>query len=164
MGILDNLTDRQFAKDDSGRLVFLPRGPRRPGFFVDSTDEPKIKSLVKIYILAVLLMNSIGSTASIAITLWLVNDEHPASLAHKLKFGLVVYAISASLLYYGPALMMWNVYRGVVGGICSSLTTVDPASIHMTQVPSSRRAVLILLLSGLVLVALGIFIAIGYRH
>jgi len=165
MGILDNLVDRQFAKDDSGRLVFLPRGPRRPGYFVDSADEQQIKSLVKIYGLAAMLINMIGSTASIAFTLWLVADEHPASLAHKLKFGLVVYAISASLLYYGPALLLWKVYRRAVVELCSSLTAVDPASAHLTRLPStSRRIVLVLLASGLLFLALGILFAIGYRH
>lgn len=164
MGMLDNLADRQFAKDESGRLVFLPRGPRRPGFVVASTDEQKVKSLVKIYVLAAMLINLTGSLASIAFTQALTFDERSAPLAYKLKFGLVVYAISASLLYVGPTLMLWNVYRGVVDGLCSSLTTVDPASLRLMRQPATSRAVVILLFTGLLLLALGIFFASGHRH
>ncbi len=132
MGMWDNFADRQFAKDESGKLVFLPRGPRRPAYFVDSTDEYKIKSLVKVYLVAAMIINLTGSVASIAVTQSLTFDERSAPLAYKLKFWLVVYAISATLLYIGPALLLWNVYRGVVDGLCSGLTSVDRASVRLT--------------------------------
>ena len=102
MGIFDNLADRHFAKDDGGRLAFLPRGPRRPAYFVDSTDADKIKSLVKIYFVASALINMIGSAAAIAITDSIAFAEHSASLAHKLKLGAVVYAISGACFTSGP--------------------------------------------------------------
>lgn len=44
MGTWGKFADRQFAKDESGRLVFLPRGPHRPAYFIDSSDENKLKS------------------------------------------------------------------------------------------------------------------------
>ncbi len=164
MGILDNLADRQFAKDESGKLVFLPRGPRRLAYFVDTPDEPKIKSLVKVYIVAAQLINVTGSTAAIAITQSLTFDERSAPLAYKLKFGLVVYAITATLLYIGPGLLLWNVYRGVVDRLCSSLPTADPAALRLTQLSGSRRLWVILVCAGLLILALGIFFAIGYRR
>jgi hypothetical protein len=164
MGMWDKFADRQFAKDEGGRLVFLPRGPHRPAYFVDSSDETKLKSLVKVYGVAAAIINLTGSTASLAFTQALTFDERSAPLAYKLKFGLVVYAISSALLYIGPALLLWNVYRGVLGGLCSSLTTVDPASLQLTRLPStSHPAVVILLLTALLLFTLGIFIAISYR-
>jgi hypothetical protein len=165
MGMLDNLADRQFAKDENGRLVFLPRGPRRPGYFVDSADEQKIKSLVKIYLLAAMLINLTGSMASFAFTQALTLDERSAPLAYKLRFGLVVYAISSTLLYIGPALMLWNVYRGAVDGLCSSLATVDPASLSlMRQSATSGRTRVILVFAGLLILGLGIFAAASYHH
>lgn len=165
MGMWDTFADRQFAKDENGRLVFLPRGPRRPAYFVDSNDESKIKSLVKVYGVAAAMINLTGSMASIAFTQALTFDERTAPLASKLKFGLVVYAISSALLYIGPALLLWNVYRGVVDGLCSSLTSVDPASLRLTRLPStSRRTVLILVVAGLLILGLGIFAAVSYRH
>ncbi len=165
MGMWDNLADRQFAKDESGKLVFLPRGPRRAGYIVDATDEQKIKSLVKIYAVAAVLINVMGSTASIVTAQMLAWDDRCASLAQKLKFGLVIYAISGALFYIGPGLLLWNVYRRVVNGLCSSLTTVDPASLRlMPLAPASRRAVLILTAAGLLLLGLAIVAAISYRR
>jgi hypothetical protein len=164
MGTWDKFADRQFAKDESGRLVFLPRGPHRPAYFIDSSDENKLKSLVKVYGVAAAIINLTGSMASLAFTQALAFDERSAPLAYKLKVRLVVYAISSALLYIGPALLLWNVYRRVLDRLCSSLTTVDPASLQLTRLPStSRPAVVILLLTGLLLLTLGIFFAISYR-
>ena len=164
MGMWDNLADRQFAKDESGKLVFLPRGPRRAGYFVDATDEQKVKSLVKIYVVAAALINVMGSTASIVTAQMLAWDDRCASLAQKLKFGLVIYAISATLFYIGPGLLLWNVYRRAVDGLSSSLTTADPASLRlMPLVPASRRAMLILLAVGLLILGLVIAAAVSYR-
>jgi len=164
MGIWDNLADRQFAKDESGRLVFLPRGPRRTAYLVATTDEPKIKSLVKIYVVAAALINLIGSTASIASAQAIAFGDRCAPLAHKLKLGLIVYAISAMLFYIGPGLLLWNVYRRALDGLCSSFPAVDPRSQRLVQLrPNPRRAQIILLFAGLVVLGLGIFAAISYR-
>jgi hypothetical protein len=165
MGILDSFADRQFAKGENGKLVFLPRGPRRSGYFVASEDEQKMKSVVKMYGIAAIIVNLTGPFASMALTQMLTFEERSAPLAHKLKFGLVVYVISCSFLYIGPALLLWNVYRGVVDGLCSSLTRADPASLRMTPLPStSRQAVVLLVFTGLVLITLGIFFATSYRR
>jgi hypothetical protein len=165
MGMFDNFADQQFAKDESGRLVFLPRGPRRAGYFVDTTDEQKIKSLVKVYAVAAMIVNLTGSMASIAISQMLTIDERPTSLAHKLKFGLVTYLISASLLYIGPALLLWNVYRGAVDKLSASLTSVDPASLQLARLPwTSRRGAVVVAVIGLLILALGIFVLTGYRR
>jgi hypothetical protein len=148
MGMWDNFADRQFAKDENGRLVFLPRGPHRPAYFVDSSDENKLKSLVNVYGVAALIINLTGSVASLAVTQGLTLDEHSAPLASKIKFGLVVYAISSALLYIGPALLLWHVYSGVLNGLCSSLTTVDPASLQLSRLPSTSRRTALLLFGG----------------
>lgn len=165
MGMWDNIANRQFARDESGRLVFLPRGPRRAAYIVDNADETKMKSLVKVYLVAATLVNLTGSLASLAFTQSLTFDERSAPLAYKIKLALVVYAISAALLYVGPALLLWNVYREVVGRLCTSLTTVDPTSLRLTHPPSgSNRTVVIVLITALALLALGILFATSYRH
>jgi len=87
MGIWDNIADRYFAKDGSGKLVFLPCGRSKPSYYVDSTDESKIKSLVKMYVVAVALISLTGMMAVIGFTDSLLSDERGASLAHQLKFG-----------------------------------------------------------------------------
>ena len=164
-GLLDNFAKGQFAKDESGRTVFLPRGPRRPGYYVGASDESSFKSLVKVYGVAAMLINLIGSTATIAFAQAMTFEERSAPLASKLKFGLVVYAISSAILYIGPALLFWNVYRGEVAALCSSLDNVDPASVRL-PCPSSntRRTALVLLIAGLLILALGILAATSVRR
>jgi hypothetical protein len=130
MGTWDKFADRQFAKDESGRLVFLPRGPHRPAYFIDSTDENKLKSLVKVYGVAAAIINLTGSVASLAFypgarirrafrSAGLQAEIWPCGLRDFLR----------APLHRGPALLLWNVYRRVLDGLCSSLTTVDLASL-----------------------------------
>src|SRR5258708_37032756 len=48
--VLDTAVDRQFRKDPSGRLVFVPLSLKRKCYFVDSkADEEKIRALVRMY-------------------------------------------------------------------------------------------------------------------
>ena len=48
--MMDRAVDANFRKDQSGRLVFIPSGLKRKGYFVDSkSDEEKIRALVKMY-------------------------------------------------------------------------------------------------------------------
>jgi hypothetical protein len=164
-GIFETFAERQFARDESGRLVFLPRGARRTGYYLAGSEESKFKSLAKVYGAAAMLINLTGSTASIAFTQALTFDERSAPLASKLRFGLVVYAISAILLYVGPALILGSVYRGVVAGLCSPLTAVDPASLRLTHPPSKqhRNRVIVIFAATLILL-LGVLAMIAYRR
>ena len=100
--MLNTFADRQFAKDENGRVVFLPRGPHRLGYYVGASDESKFKSLVKLYGIAAVLINMAGSTASFGFTQALIFEERSAPLARKLKVSLIAYAISAFFLYIGP--------------------------------------------------------------
>jgi hypothetical protein len=162
---LDDVAERQLAKDESGRMVFLPRGPRRSGCYVDAPDKDKIKSLVKMYFVASALINVTGSTASLAFTQALTFDRHSAPLESQLKFGLVVYAIAAIFFYIGPALVLWRTYLGALAGLCSTLTTVEPASMHLMKPPASRaRAVSILVAVAMVLILFGLMLAVSYRR
>jgi hypothetical protein len=164
-GILNTFAERQFAKDESGRVVFLPRGPRRLGYYVGASDESKFRSLVKLYGTAASLINLAGSVASLAFTQALMFEERSAPLASKLKLGLIVYAICSTILYIGPLLLFWNVYRGEVAGLCSSLATVDPASTRLTSASlNTRRTLLLFIIAGMLILALGIIAAIGLRR
>lgn len=165
MGFLDSLADRHFAKDDSGRLVFLPRGRRRRSYVVDTADQNKIKSLVKLYIVAYALLNFTGTIATIGFTDSLTCDERPASLGHQLKFGGVVGAIALTLFYLGPAILLLNIYRRAVDRICASLTPVDPMSAHLTRLPSSARRVLLICMgAAFVLVAIGVLVMVSFHR
>ena len=130
-----------------------------------SPMNPGSSRLVKIYGLAAVLINLAGSTASIAFSQALTFEERSAPLASKLRLGLIVYAISAFVLYIGPALLLWSVYRREVAGLCSSLDPVDPAAVRLIAPPTSaRRTGVILIVAGMLVLALGIFAAIGVRR
>jgi hypothetical protein len=135
---LDNLAQRQFRKDDVGRSVFVPFGPRRPGYYVENPDADKIKVLVKIYALAGALINVVGSTATLAFTQSLVFDERSMPLRRKIEFGFAVYSIAALFLYVFPALLLWRVYGGLIKDLCSSLATAGPDSVRQMR-PSSNN-------------------------
>jgi len=103
--------------------------------------------------------------ASLAFTQALTFDDRSAPLASKLKFGLVVYAISSILLFIGPALILWGVYRGVVAGLCSPLTALDPASLRLARPPSSQhRSRLIVIFAALLILLLGVLAMVAYRR
>jgi hypothetical protein len=76
--------------------------------------------------------------ASIAFSQALTFEERSAALASKLRLGLIVYAISAFVLYIGPALLLWSVYRREVAGLCSSLDPVDP-EVRLIAPPTGAR-------------------------
>ena len=49
---LDRAAQRQFARDVSGRMVFLPRGRKQSCYYVDAAGESKLKPLFKTYAIA----------------------------------------------------------------------------------------------------------------
>lgn len=146
-------------------LSFFPYGWHRPSYYLEASDENKIKAVVTIYFVASALVNIVGSTACIAVTQALIIDEHAGPLRRKLEFGSIVYAISATFLYVLPALLLWKTYRGLLAGLCSSLATVGPDSIRQMQPPSSkqRTAVVLFVLMGSLLLILGVVVAISCR-
>jgi hypothetical protein len=161
--VLDNLIRGRFGKDESGRLVFLPFGPRRPGYYVDAADEYKITSLVKLYAVAGALINLVGSVAAFALSQALLFDHRSGPLLKKLETSIVVYSICAVLLYLAPALILWNVYREVMAGLCSLLATVGPESIRPIKRSSRLRTLLVIIAAGFMVIAIGIFVAVSYR-
>src|ERR1700675_5033870 len=55
---------KQLRKDTNGQTVFLPFGPRKKAYFVDSqADEIKIRSFLKIYQSASLLISWLTTLA-----------------------------------------------------------------------------------------------------
>ncbi len=95
------LVDARCRKDSSGRLVFLPYGRRRAGYYLDpASDYQKVKALVAIYAVGSLLFQVLGSTSALVITLGASSDR-PGPLAGKLEFALIIYIIFLHLLSSG---------------------------------------------------------------
>jgi hypothetical protein len=154
---IGQLVDARCRKDASGRLVFLPYGRRRAGYYLDSASEyHKVKALVGMYALAIVLFQVLGSTSAIVIVLGDLPD-HPGSLAHKLEFALILYIISAFAFQWLPMLLLWRLYRALLPEACSSLQEVSPESMRNLQTlpnPMRRRALIVALAGFLVMGAI----------
>jgi hypothetical protein len=163
-GALDNLLRQRFRTDESGHLVFLPYGSRKSGYYIEASDEYKIKSLVKIYAVAGVLINLMGYIASYSIAEALTFNNHSGTLASRVETGAVIYFVSALILLILPALVLWYVYKGVITGICSALPTVSPESIRQMARPQSQhRTVLALLWAGIIVIGVGLLLMVRYR-
>jgi hypothetical protein len=123
---MDQQVDRQFRKDPSGRLVFLPFGSKGKAYFVDSkSDEEKIRSFVKMYRSASAAI-SLVSFPSIYVPSSILNLYVGAiPLRNKLEaiagIGLFFMLILLALVW-----MLWGIYKETVAGLTASLTEVGP--------------------------------------
>ena len=164
MGMLSawigQLVDAHCRKDLSGRLVFLPYGRHRAGYYLDSaSDKQKVRALVAIYVTAIMLFQLLGSTSSLVITLG-ASSDHRGSLAGRLEFGLIIYIISAFAFQWLPMLLLWRLYRSLLPEVCSSLQEVRPESMDNLQtIPNPmRRRGLIVAFCGLLLMLVIFFL------
>jgi len=164
-GWTDQLVALRFRKDSSERLVFLPFGPRKPGYYVDAaSDAQVIKSLVKMYAVASALINLMGYLASYTLAQLLVFNDHSAPLANRLKTGIAVYSISALVLMILPAWALWKTYKGLIRGCCATLSAVGPELIRQMEKPSNPlRKNALIAGAGVLLVGLAILAATSYR-
>jgi hypothetical protein len=164
---LDGTAQRHFAKDQSGRMVFidrgLARGQRHSCYYVDAADQSQLKAFVKMYAIAFALVSFTGSMASLGFAEALALD-HGYLLPEKIKLVLVVYLICSALFYVGPAVILWKVYRDAVTGLCGSLTVADPASVRSVATDSGRILWLALFAGAVLLLAVGLFLLAGRRH
>ena len=154
---IEQQVNARCMKDSNGRLVFLPHGRRRAGYYLDSaSDYQKIKAPVAIYTVASALFGVLGSTSSIIIVLGAVSSDRTGSLASKLEFGLIIYIIFAFTFQWLPLLLLWRLYRSLLRELCSSLQEVSPESMgNLQKIPSPMRRRGLIVLFGCVLVMLG---------
>jgi hypothetical protein len=156
---IDQATALRFRKDASGRLVFVPFGPRKDGYYVDAaSDEQKIRSLVKLYTVASALINLVGSVGSYTFAQALMFDrDRSVPLAKQLETFIAVYAITVLVVYILPAWALWKTYRGLIPDLCASLSAVGPEQIRRMETPTlPARRRLITIGVALMLVALGV--------
>jgi hypothetical protein len=119
-----------FRKDANGRLIFLPRGPRKTGYYIDAaSDEQKIKALVKLQLVAVMFFNLTGFLGSYALaatweSLYFIH-LHLSIEDRALRTG-AVYLISAAIIQFTPILVVQKVYQRSLRDICQNLQPADP--------------------------------------
>jgi hypothetical protein len=166
---MDKAVDLQFRKDPSGRLVFLPFGPKKKAYFVDSkSDEEKIRAFVKMYRSFSTLI-SFATYPSIYLPSLILDGYAGLSpRQHRLAIALGVPAIFW-LTLVALVIMLWVVYRAMVPGLTASLSEVGPElkgqlSEISPRPRHQRRLALACLLAAIVLLGLGVFAATSYSR
>jgi len=167
--MFNRATDALFRKDASGRLIFLPRGPRKTGYYVDAaSDEQKIKALVKLQLAAAMLFNVAGFLGSYTIaSTWesLYFTHLPISIeARALRAG-AVYLISAAVLQFTPSLILQKVYQRSLRDVCQGLQPGEPGLLGQLSRVSQpyRQRVLMVIAATMMLVGL-LFAAVASRQ
>jgi hypothetical protein len=153
---MDRTVDRQFQKDPSGRLVFIPSGRRGKAYFVDSkSDEEKIRAFVRMY-------RSAGELVSWPTTLatyvWIVSFTG----AHRWTtvVGIASFFFLLSLL---SLWILWRLYKQTVPAFTFSLSEVGPDLRNQLSElsPPPRRLrglALVSLLAGIVLLGMALWV------
>jgi hypothetical protein len=164
--MMDRAVDANFRKDPSGRLVFLPSGPKGKGYFVDSkSDEEKIRALVKMYRSATTVITFLTSP-SIFVPALILDDyagmtprEHRLAIA----FGvpLFFWLVLVSLLW-----LLWSLYKAAIPSLTSSLSEGGPHDMGQLREISqpSRRLLLSVITAFLALIVLAPFAFLAQYH
>jgi hypothetical protein len=166
---MDKAVDLQFRKDPSGRLVFLPFGPKKKAYFVDSkSDEEKIRAFVKMYRSFSTLISIVIYPSIYLPGLILDGYGGVSSRQHRLAIALGVPAIFW-LTLVALVIMLWVVYRAMVPGLTASLSEVGPdLKGQLGEISPrprhQRRLALACLFAGIVLLGLGIVVATSYSR
>ena len=164
-GWIGQLVNAQFRKDQSGQLVFLPYGPRRAGYYVDSaSDDQKIRPLLTVYLLASGMFQVVGLSSSYLLAQATIFPDHPTSKGGKMEVFLVVYFISTLIFWLVPTLLLWKVYRDLVPALCSSLHEVRPESMgKLDSIPNPFRRRALIVVAGCSVLLLGVILLLISR-
>ncbi|HXZ40833.1 MAG TPA: hypothetical protein VEG68_08830 [Terriglobales bacterium] len=166
--MFNRAADALFRKDAGGRLIFLPRGPRKTGYYIDvASDEQKIKALVKLQVTAGMFLNLAGFLGSYTIaSTWesLYFTHLPISIeARALRAG-AVYLISAAVLQFTPVLILQKVYQRSLAEVCSTLQPAEPGLLGPLSGGSNPyRRVLVALAVAILLMGV-LFAAVARRQ
>ena len=164
--MMDRAVDANFRKDPSGRLVFIPSGPKGKGYFVDSkSDEEKIRALVKMYRSATTLITFLTSPSIFVPALILDDYAGLTPRGHRLAiaFGvpLFLWLVLVSLMW-----MLWSLYKAAIPSLTSSLGEVGSDVMGQLREISqpSRGLPLLVITAFLVLIVLALFAFLVQYH
>jgi hypothetical protein len=157
----EQLVANWFRKDHAGRLVFLPFGRKKPGYYIDSpSDAQKTKPFAGMYFLGRTMVQVVGNLTAFAMAEGVAFADPHTPAVHKIKVCLVIYFIAASLFQLLPMWLMWRLYRKSIPKICSDMAVAgieETSQLDKSTSPLRRRILIMLLclmivIAGLVLV------------
>ena len=157
----EQLLANSFRKDSAGRLVFLPFGMKRPGYYIDSpSDEQKIRPFAKMYFLSRALVQLFGNLSAFFFAEGVAFADPHTSTVHKIKNFLVIYIITISLFELLPLWLLSRLYRRSIPEICSSIPVagVEEVSRLESSARPMRRTLIIL---GSLTILIGVTVGIA---
>jgi hypothetical protein len=145
--LIDLAIGSQFRKDPSGRTVFLPLISKRDGYFVDSKpDEDKIRSFVKMYRSAMLLVTLLGYITIYSVPTLMNAFARPSPL----KGRLVIFAwvsLVSMLIFLAAVWILWSTYKVGIRSVTSSLPEAGPDVLsRLRDIARPRRTIVFMLL------------------
>ena len=168
LSLANRLTDSQFRRDLSGRLVFIPFTPKGKCYFVDSkADEEKVRAFVKMYRIPNTVISLLLCPIVMVPGLFLEDYGGLTPRAHRLTIALGISGFFW-MTFIALALMLWVVYKTTVPGLTASLSEVGP-EIKAQLIALSpdqrglRRIALVCLFAGLVLLGLALVALTAHR-
>ena len=164
---MNRVADAHFRKEAGGRLVFIPFTRKGKCYFVDSkADEEKIKAFVNMYRIPNALISLLITPIVMIPALVLEDYGRLTPRAHRLTIALGISGFFW-LSFVAVTLMLWLVYRATVPGLTASLSEVAPeikAQLTATSPQQGRRrAALVCLVAGLILLGLALLVLTGHR-
>jgi hypothetical protein len=172
--MFNQVAETLFRRDAGGRVIFLPRGPRKLGYYIDAaSDEQKMKALVKLQLVAVMLFNLAGFLGSYTLAAtWesLYFIHLPISIEARALRVAAVYLISAAVIQFTPILLIQKIYQRSLRDICSSLQPVESGSLGELSRLSKPYLKRVLVVLAVTMMLIGVVLAavarrqIGIRH
>jgi hypothetical protein len=168
-GIFDKAIEFHFRRDPGGRLVFLPFGPKKDAYFIDSTvDEETIRARVRRYRKALLLTSWLTFPCIYIPAVILDDFIGLSSVRHRMTI-VIVNSLFVWLILGVLSVLLWTRYKADVRALTASLNTVplDLKTQLVVVAPATtrqKRVALALVAAGLALVAAGVFAATRYSH
>jgi hypothetical protein len=146
--LIDLAISSQFRKDSSGRTVFLPLISKRDGYFVDSKlDEDKIRSFVKMYRSAILLVTLLGYITLYSVPTLMNSIARPSPLKGRLVIFAWVSSI-AMLIFLAAVWILWSTYKEGIRSVTSSLPEAGPDVMsRLSNIARPTRTIVFMLLA-----------------
>lgn len=165
--LVDYAVGSHFRTDSKGRVVFLSLVSKGQRYFVDSkADEEKLRGLVGMYRGANLILTLLCYLAIIA----------PTSIGYNLYAGAIPLRTKLKtaagtglfwMLFFGAcACMLWGLYKRAVAKFTYAMKEVGPGDVAQLSKapPGGRRAALLFLLAGSILVGFALLAAVQHVH
>jgi hypothetical protein len=157
----EHLLSASFRKNHAGRLVFLPFGANKPGYYINSaSDEQKTKPFAKMYFLSRALVQLVGMLSALFFAEGVAFADPHTPAIHKIEVFLVIYSITIFLFELLPLWLMSRLYRKSIPEICSAMAVAGVEEIRQLDGSMSplRRNILVAL--GGLMILIGAIIAV----